>query len=509
MNRQLALYPALLAVALVLSFVLPSRASPYAAIRLIIGFAVGALLLSVAARALLGDRDRAGVAATLLVLLVFMGIYWQLAVLLLAGLALVFIERIIAVRRPVRVPWTLAGRFMTAVAVVLFTAVVLRSAGDGSLGPFLGAIRSEGPTALREPRVAAREAIGGPDVFLFLLDGHPRADKLDEIFGYDGRPYLAALRERGFQVAPASRSNYLLTAQSLPSLLSMAHIADLVDRAAAAATTGGYATEIRRLSSNPRVFDHFRELGYEVVTVASGFEEVALRGADRFIDTGQANELEIRVLGNTSIAPLIQVLDPEWFANQQRSRVVAVLDAAGVLASEPHERPRFVLVHVPSPHAPIIFAADGSAVPMSDLPNFYDDTFIHRPLLRSEALAQYAGQVAHIDDLSLRAVDQVVAAAPTPPVVLIASDHGSGVGLDWRNLAGSDLDERTAILFAAYVPGRPGIFPPDVSLVNVFGLLLEACFGRNYEPQPDTAYGWQDVPLNLVPIALPEEAPTR
>jgi hypothetical protein len=289
----------------------------------------------------------------------------------------------------------------------------------------------------------------------------------------------------------------------------MAHIADLVDRATASATPGGYASEIRRLSTKPRVFDQFRELGYEVVAVASGFEEVALRGADRFIDTGQANELEIRVIGNTAIAPVVQLLDPDWFADQQRSRVVSVFDAAAVLSREPHERPRFVLVHVPSPHAPIIFAADGSAVPMSDLPNFYDDTFIHRPLPRSEALAQYAGQVAHIDDLSLTAVDQVLASDPTPPVVLIVSDHGSGVGLDWRNLADSDLDERTANLFAAYVPGRPGVFPPDVSLVNVFGLLFGACFGRAYEPQPDTAYGWEDVPLDLVPITLPEPAPAR
>jgi hypothetical protein len=140
---------------------------------------------------------------------------------------------------------------------------------------------------------------------------------------------------------------------------------------------------------------------------------------------------------------------------------------------------------------------------MSDLPNFYDDTFAHRPLPREEALAQYAGQVAHIDNLTLAAVDQILASGPTPPVVVIASDHGSAAGLTWDDVADSDLDERTANLFAAFTPGRPRVFPPDITLVNVFGFLFEAYFGRDYEPRPDTVYRWGTSLMDQVPIALP------
>ena len=503
------LYPALLAIAFVLSIVLTTGGSPYAGLRLLIGFAIGALLVSAAARVLLGDRDRAGIVAALIVVFAFKGMDWRIAILLLIAIGLIVVERLAAMRRPLKVPWALVGRVMNAASVVLLVAVVLRSAGDGSLAPYLGAIRGEGPTALRDMVPADTAAVGAPDVFLVILDGHARADKLESIFGHDEAPFLAALEARGFEVASASRSNYLLTAQSLTSMMNMGHVADIVDHQTASATPSGYTSEIRRLAGNGLVFDEFRKLGYEVVVVASGFEEVALRGADRYIDTGQINELEVRTVGNTVVAPAIQLVAPDWFADQHRSRVASVFEAANGLAREAHDRPRFVVVHVPSPHAPIVFGADGSAVPMHDLANFYDDTFSHRTGPREEALARYAGQVSHIDALAVSVVDEILAGATSPPIILVLSDHGSAAGVAWEDLKGSDLDERTANLFAAYTPGRSGVFPSDISLVNVFGLLLEAYFGREYTPQPDTAYRWEGIFLNVVPIDLPAPAPTE
>ena len=502
-DKGVPLYPVLLSVAFVLSIVLTTGGSPYAGIRLLIGFAIGALLVAVAARALLGDRDRAGIVAALVVVFVFKGMDWRIAILLLIAIGLIVAERLAAMRRPLQVPWALAGRVLNAASVVLLVAVVLRSAGDGSLGPYVGAIRSEGPAALRDGVRLETAAVGAPDVYLILLDGHARADKLETIFGHDEGPFVAALESRGFEVASASRSNYLLTAQSLTSMMNMGHIADIVDRQTASATPSGYTSEIRRLASNGLVFDEFRKLGYEVVVVASGFEEVALRGADRYIDTGQINELEVRTVGNTIVAPAIQLVAPDWFADQHRSRVVSVFEAANGLAHEAHDRPRFVIVHVPSPHAPIVFGADGSAVPMHDLANFYDDTFTNRPGPKAEELAKYAAQVSHIDALALPVVDEILGGATAPPIILVLSDHGSAAGVAWSDLKGSDLDERTANLFAAYTPGRSGVFPSDISLVNVFGLLFRAYFGHEYTPQPNTAYRWENIFLNVVPIDLP------
>jgi hypothetical protein len=502
MRSSVPLYPIVLATALVLSITLPSGASPYAGIRLVIGFGIGALAAAGMARILLGDRDRAGVAACVAVLFVFNGADWRIGLPLVALLGLLIAERLLAAGRTRAVPWGVVGRVANLAAVVVLLAVFLRGVGDGTLAAALGAARDEGPLGLRGSNGSASPASGSPDVFLLILDGHPRADKMRSVFGADGESFVAALVERGFDVAPASRSNYLLTAQSLPSLLNMGRVADLVDRQRAAASSTGYTLEIRELVNHARVFDTFREAGYEVVAIASGFEEVSLRGADRFIDTGQLNELEVRTIGNTVVAPAIQLLAPDWFADQHRTRVTAVLEATIAVAREAHDRPRFVIAHVPSPHAPVVFAADGSAQPMPDLPSFYDDTFAHRAD-RDRAAAEYAAQVEHVDRLALEAVDAVVAAEGPAPVVLLLSDHGSAAGVRWDDVANSDLDERTANLFAAATPGRENVFPDDVSLVNVFGRLFNAYFDRPLSLLPDTAYRWQGSLVNEIPIELP------
>ncbi|NTV04818.1 hypothetical protein HGA89_07945 [bacterium] len=46
-------------------------------------------------------------------------------------------------------------------------------------------------------------------------------------------------------------------------------------------------------------FEDIHGLGYEVIAISPAFEHVALRQADRFIDTGQLNEFEWAVAGMT------------------------------------------------------------------------------------------------------------------------------------------------------------------------------------------------------------------
>ena len=63
--------------------------------------------------------------------------------------------------------------------------------------------------------------------------------------------------------------------------------------------------------------------------MASGFEEVALRCADRFVDTGQLNELELRTVGSTLVARVIQAVDPEWVNDQARMILEDMAVSAG------------------------------------------------------------------------------------------------------------------------------------------------------------------------------------
>ena len=60
----------------------------------------------------------------------------------------------------------------------------------------------------------------GPDIYLILLDGYPRADVLEYAFDIDNSGFVEGLEERGFHVAEESHSDYIWTHVSVPSALT-------------------------------------------------------------------------------------------------------------------------------------------------------------------------------------------------------------------------------------------------------------------------------------------------
>ena len=183
------------------------------------------------------------------------------------------------------------------------------------------------------------------------------------------------------------------------------------------------------------------------------------------------------------------------------------LQAAVGVAQGRHDRPLFTFAHIPSPHGPIVFGPNGEALGTPPIGRFYDDTATPAGLTRSEFGRRYVGQVRYLNGLVLHAVEGILEASPTPPIILVLSDHGSGSGVDWTDLAHSDLDERSAILFAAYTPGHPDLFPHDITLVNVFGRLLGGYFGVQVAEQPDTLYRWSDTMSHLVEVKARARCP--
>ena len=70
--------------------------------------------------------------------------------------------------------------------------------------------------------------INPPDIYYILLDGYTRSDVLSTRFGFDNSDFLANLEALGFYIADCSQSNYKHTHLTLPSLMNMVYIEDLV-----------------------------------------------------------------------------------------------------------------------------------------------------------------------------------------------------------------------------------------------------------------------------------------
>jgi hypothetical protein len=372
------------------------------------------------------------------------------------------------------VPWSRIRSGMSAMGVILIILVTLPLIGSPTAWP-------SGPQpASLDGQTAAR-----PDIFVLLLDGFGRADVLAS-YGHDAGPFIADLEARDFTVAAHSRSNYPTTGLALTSMLNAAPISAL-------GFTDNRQLEPRQvhpaLEAN-RAFEILADAGYETIAFSSGYELVAVRSANRFVDTGQLNELEIGLAESTILEPLMDTLTGDLMSSQVRARAIAMVPAVRSLAAEASDRPRFVFVHSPLPHPPFVVDSDCRAVRGGEsLFELGSDGIPRKPASRmAEEIRLTAGQVSCSQRIAIEMVDGILAGAGPDTVVLVLSDHGPETRLERSDPQPDAIHERLANLFAARTPAHPDLFPDDITLVNVLPHLFGAYLGVDLPEQPDTVY---------------------
>jgi hypothetical protein len=501
-SPALPIYPTALSLAFATEIYVLSGISPFPALRT---FALALLIpvvLTILGRLALGDRDRGALAAALAVLGIMAGVDLRLGILVALTILALFAERYLLPASARTIRWPRITTIATRVIAVLWLAVGIHILQTGTIGVVVRAIGNE--TGLRQA-VAAAASPADPDIYMIMLDGHARADVLSDHFGVDGAAFVAELESRGFAVATQSRANYTTTAETLGSTFNMAHLADIPRMAglldgSAAARQGQV---VRDVINDNEVFTHLRARGYWIEAVSSGWEEVAMREADRFIDTGELNEYEVAMLRRTTLGDLLQILAPDAVSAQYRSRIQGALDAVVEDVDRPFDRPVFHFSHVPGPHPPWVFNADGSPRTIADLEATYAETPASTGLTLGELRRAYAGQVIDLDRRLLATLDELdasVAHRGRPAVVVVWSDHGS-----WLDADGGDVRLRFKNLLAVKSTDRELDVDSDLTTVNLFGTLFAQLFGMPYEARADTtfSYGARDE-FDLVAVDDPE-----
>jgi hypothetical protein len=495
------LYPALILVAFVLNFLVDTGVSPYAAGRpLIVAVTIG-LLVPWLAGLVTADRDRAGFVGLIAAAVIVGGRIPAAVVLCLLALALIAVLpllRRLAGSSPRRVGGLLpvVTRVLTAGALILVVAVGIKAVQLDRVGTFAEDLVDELPLRPR-PVAAVRAPVQAPNIFLVLLDGYPRADKLQSEFGIDNSRFVEALRARDFVVADHGRSNLTLTA------LTLAQMFDYRGTDEMARDLDGTDRLWRRVINGGAFFRDLHGLGYETVAVSPGFEHVALRRADVFVDTGQLNEFEWAVTEMTVLAPLADMLVPNIAADLHRSRILDAFAVAEAEARTLGSARKLVFVHVLAPHAPQVFDASGRPL---DLPGFmlpYGDELE----IENWGLAEYSrrleGQLQFVNEKTLHLVDTVAAADPGA-VIVVFSDHGSGAHAYGASAESPDVDLRTANLLAVRSPGRAGIIDDRSTLVNLLPRLLRAYTGTGPADKPETIFGWTGDPSSSLIYERPD-----
>ena len=192
---------------------------------------------------------------------------------------------------------------------------------------------------------------------------------------------------------------------------------------------------------------------------------------------------------------LLETVTPGAMAALARARIEHTFDVAQQLAADRPDRPRFMFVHVPAPHPPWVFEADGAPrTPPKVAFGGEDD------LTRQQGLDAGFAQATYIADLTIDAIDDIDHVASSPPVIVVMSDHGPKGGIGTLEDLDFDVEVRASSFMAARTPGHPGLFDDAPTPVNLFPTLFDAYLGVHVDRQPRTIWAWRDSYVDAVEV---------
>ena len=327
---------------------------------------------------------------------------------------------------------------------------------------------------LQECQLSVAEDSVPPDIYLIVLDAYERDDVLREMHGYDNSPFLVSLENQGFYVARGSLSNYRHTDMTFASMLNLKYLQDTIPS----------------ISQN-EVRHQLECLGYQTVAFATGVYWTEWREADYFITSessildslhasGRLSRFEALLIDTTIGRAIIDLatqmgLAPEIIAesplDEHRERILYVFDQLERVPELPS--PKFVFVHILSPHPPFVFGPNGEEISFG---RFETD-----PALEEKyQLDAYADQVTYLNTRVLEVVKRLLADSATPPIVIIQGDHG------W---ADRNAEDKLSILNAYYLPGEGADhLYPTITPINSFRIVFDDYFDADYGRLQDLSY---------------------
>ncbi len=456
----------------------------------------GAFLLWAVLAIFLRGVRKAGLAATLFVILFFS--YGHLYELLASrDLLVVRHSRLIAA---VVLGWSYfvylirfarwEPRVLTRVLNIASAALVAVNAGNIAIYSFSRRLTAPDLVAGKELFVPEPDAVRDdlPDIYLIVLDEYAHPDTMARYYDHDCAPFIESLEARGFLVARQSRTLTPMTPQALAQVLNMRRLTpgwrwredqgrfeerECIDFGP---TTRPWSEEVFRLIADSAAAAFLTARGYRYVYFGSyvelgRWEDFMRKRADSYYnyyhaDSGRrpVSEFQSVLWSSTMLGPAYFHLIGGRFESYYRQGALETLAHLKMMPSE--EGPKFVFAHLMLPHSPFVFGPRGEFVGPGDHNNFSDPRF-------------YLGQYIYVSDRIIELVDSLLRDSDPPPIVIIQSDHG--LRCHWP---GMDIgrEEWKKILNAWYLPG-PGReeLSDAICPVDTFRFVFNHYFGLDYD----------------------------
>ncbi|MGD8823281.1 MAG: hypothetical protein PVG63_09290 [Anaerolineales bacterium] len=351
-----------------------------------------------------------------------------------------------------------------------------------------------------------------PDIYFIILDGYARADTLESIYGYDNSDFLDDLRQRGFSIANHSYSNYDQTLLSLSSTLNLNYVQHIIPDLDPQSKN---RTILDELIHHSQAYRLLGEIGYRLVAFETPLPGTTITEADVFWKPSrhgwlvETNYFEELLLYNSIFRVVLDsqtlsthrlgefILEPSY--ETHRARAMNIFERLADVNQL--QGNHLVIAHIVAPHPPFVFGPHGERLPYQGSFTLNDGS--HYRGTREEYIHHYRDQVIFVSSQILDTIDEILATADTPPIIILQADHGPGAYLDWGDIESTNLEERFAILNALYLPNLDDeLLPSDLSPVNTFRVIFNAYFSTDLPLLANRSFfsGW-DTPFDLTDVS--------
>jgi hypothetical protein len=377
------------------------QVSSLAALRIVGLTVLGVALIYGLAWLLLHDSIRAGLAASLCVLLWYT-CYHITALLLVLPLSMLAV-----------INWKMKGRFEKIINLFLNMISICMTVFIVSMISLTGVRRD-----LHLGNHSNLPASHSPDVYFIVLDSFGSPALLQERFGYNAQPFVAQLQQLGFRVRDC-RSPATDTKDSLTAMLNG-------------------DTKL------PYTYDHLvhsalrttlERQGYSTWAFSTGWIWTEFLDADRYYQPAYGPMTEFEAFALT-LTPLRSFIDLNVARGRMtRLRALSLLAHLPDAASDPTAQ--FVFAHFIPPHPPFVFGPNGETL---DPAIFENSAWNFGDASNNEYLPKlydkgYIGQLQYVEKALPPVLEKIIHAAPES-IIILTGDHGPWYGKnDYENHA--------------------------------------------------------------------------
>ncbi len=505
--RSLVIHPYNIAIYPVIALLAVNLGEAYlkAAIRPLLVSLMGAILLVLLLRLVIKDKSSAGILTTFFLALFYSygHIYTILKPIELWGIPigrhryLAFLWLIILVIGSWSIIKKLKGRrqvtaflnLATCIAMIFPLAQIVRFEARSYS---IAVSQNVGDSIILDESIRLPQDQLPPDIYYIILDGYSRDDTLRQVFNYDNSPFLESLEDKGFFVAHCSQANYAQTELSLSASLNFNYLDQLGDTFFEG---NDDRSALWPLILHSAVRRYLEDFGYSVVAFETGFNWTQMKDADQYLTPAFRPLQEMGLVSGLSgfetllirssaffiltdaaeVLPGFLVPNLDQHVMTHRARVLFVLGRLEHLPSSPG--PKFVFVHIVSPHSPLVFAPDGELLDRS----YWADIAPGEMIADQDRYnTGYIYQIQYLNSRMEDIVNTIIEDSATPPIIIIQGDHGSEKA-SHRN--------RMNILNVYYLPdGGEAMLYDSISPVNSFRVIFSYYFGADFPILDDISY---------------------